>query len=84
LETSKWALAGGYFFCALLLAWLQMEFLRFRDERRAGLAATIDALNTGLAYVPVMLLVFQQVWLVIPAEMAANALASYWGVRRLK
>ena len=80
---TSWAVAVAYFFLALLLAWLQLEFLRFRDERRAGLAAAVDALNTGLVYVPVMLLVFQEVWLVIPAEMLANAVASYWGVRRL-
>jgi uncharacterized membrane protein YhaH (DUF805 family) len=73
-----------YFFLALLVAWMQMEFLRARDLRRAGVAATIDMVNTGLHYVPILLVVFQFNWLVIVAECLANFVASYYGVRRLK
>lgn len=75
--------ALGYFGVALLIAWLQMEYLRARDERRALAAANIDALNTGLIYLPVALLVVFNNWWIVLADVAANWVASYLGVRKL-
>ncbi len=77
------AVAVAYFFVALGVGHLQMEFLKAREDRRALRAANIDLLVTGLHTVPALLLVFTQNWQVFVAEAAANWLATFYGVRRL-
>lgn len=81
--TDDIALAGLYFFVAFFLARLQMGWLRAREERKALTAANLDAMMTLLHYVPIALLIVSENWWVIGADVAANWLASYLGVKEL-
>ncbi len=76
--------ALAYFFVALLTAHMQMEFLKAREERRAISAANIDLLVTVLHSVPTVLLVLTHNWQVFLAEAAANWIATYFGVTKLR
>lgn len=74
-------LATAYFFCALLLAWLDMVYLQAWDEKRAWRAGAVDFCRTGLSGLFVVMLVFECFW-VVPLDMLANGIASYWGTKR--
>jgi hypothetical protein len=75
-----WALA--YFCLAYCIGRLQLSWLAAYHARDALRAANTDALLTALHYVPLALLIVTQNWLVIVADVAANWIASYQGVKR--
>jgi hypothetical protein len=74
--------AVAYFFLAFILARLQMQWLDAREQKQALVAANIDALATGLHYVPVALLIVTENWWVVAADVVANWLASYTGIKK--
>ena len=77
----SWLLGVGYFLCALLLAWLDMQYLEAWDAKQPVRAAVVDFCKTGLSGLFIVMLVLEQ-WWVLPVDCVANAVASYFGVRR--
>jgi hypothetical protein len=75
-----WACA--YFFLAYAIGRLQLSWLAAYHAKSPLRAANIDALLVGLHYVPLVMLIREDNWWVVPAEMGANWVASYTTIKK--
>ena len=77
-------IASCYFVLIVLSNSLSIAWLTARDSGKALRAANIDALKELVDWVPIISFVIYQKWYFIAVGVAANWVASFYGIRHTR